>query len=257
MRKILVYVDAENISVDQFNELQHLVREELNEDGIVIGKFYGSHSVLGGIVQACLQVGYEYVDTYPMCNSNKNVTDMKMTVDCIYDVVQTYSADTKVVYVASSDHDFVPLIHKLQGQKCEVRMPFLVKRSLRTCADLSKDLVAKNFDAVARQRILDNPFSMIKECVGDEFMDDVIEAFVMKKQRKIASVVTATIGIEDGNSVLSIPPTDFSYQRLQVALDTDKISNLELLDVYTKKMYGLCLPARDAEELLRGGENCA
>lgn len=213
--------------------------------------------MLGKIVQACLQVGYEYVDTYPMCNSNKNVTDMKMTVDCICDVVQTYGAESKVVYVASSDHDFVPLLHKLQGQKCEVHMPFLVKHSLRTCADLSKELIAKNFDALVRQRILDNPFSMIKECVGDEFMDDVIEAFVMKKQRKIASVVTTTVGAADGNSILSIPASDFSYQQLQCVLDTSKISDLEMLDVYTKKMYGLCLPVKDAEELLRGGENCA
>lgn len=249
--KILVYVDAENISVEKFSELQEMVRNDMTENSIVIGKFYGSHSVLGSIVSVCYDAGFEFVDTYMLGDSKKNVTDMKMTVDCICDVVSLYTNEVSVVYVASSDHDFVPLVHKLRSQQCKVVMPFLNSSvTLKTCADLSKDLINKNFDIIARERILDNPFDMIRGCASDDFKDDVIEAFVSKKQRKVAAEVASLLSIVDSENVMSIPPTEFTYDRLKAVIGEDRISCFDLLDVYTKKMYGICLPRALAEMML-------
>lgn len=251
MRKVLVYVDAENISVEKLDEFVSILEESRKSDEIVIGKFYGSHCVLGDILQRCYSEGYEYVDTYAMSASRKNVTDMKIVVDCIFDVTSTYFGSVSRVYVVSADHDFIPLAYKLKGQHCEVIMPFLDSViEQKTCADLSRYLDQINFDLTVRERLLENPFYMIKDKVQDEFPDDVIEAFIAKKRKKIVTDLLKWVGSTKAESVAEIPIVDFCYSKIKHALNVTGDDCYTLFDIYTKKMYGLCLPRTIATEQL-------
>ena len=115
-KKILIYVDAENCSVAKFDQFVEESSKDFDcHEYVVIGKFYGNHSVLGEIAIRCMQEGYEYVDTFMMNTSNKNVTDMKIVVDCITDVTTVYKNEVEIVYVASPLYTLNSLTCKLMA----------------------------------------------------------------------------------------------------------------------------------------------
>lgn len=257
MMKVLVYVDAENISVEQFNEFLRVIGDSLDSGEMVIGKFYGNHACLGEIMQKCFDNGYEYVDTAAMSGSRKNVTDMKLVVDCMYDVTFIYNSEVSRVYVVSSDHDFVPLAHKLKGHRCNVIMPFLDDViAQRTCADLSKYLEKINFEMIAKKRLLDNPFYMIRDLVTDEFSDELIDAYVSKKRKRLKADVFEWLGKTKADSIADIPITNFGFQSIVKTLGLSTLDDcLTMFDIYAKKMFGLCLPKQLAIQhvnLIRG-----
>ncbi len=254
-KKILIYVDAENCSVAKFDQFVEESSKDFDcHEYVVIGKFYGNHSVLGEIAIRCMQEGYEYVDTFMMNTSNKNVTDMKIVVDCITDVTTVYKNEVEIVYVVSSDHDFMPLAYKLKSLKCKVVMPFLSESlTYKTCTDLSKFLTDNGYDRIVRDRIMDKPYDIIKDLAGNDFNDEIIESFINKKKKKIAYYLADLLGLDVANDVLKIDAMEVSYEAIRKIVDLGKIKNIALFQIYTSKMYGLLLPMRTTESLL-GGE---
>ena len=253
-KKVLIYVDAENCSVEKFNQFIESSQNDYDcHNHVVIGKFYGNHNVLGEIAIRCMQEGYEYVDTSMMNTANKNITDMKIVVDCITDVTMVYRDDIEMVYVISSDHDFTPLSYKLKSLRCKVLMPFL-KESLvyRTCTDLSKFLIEANYDMIIREHILDRPYDVIKRLAGDDFGCEVIESFLNKKKKKIAGSLADLFGMDVANDVLKISAKELSYEKVCRVVGLKKIKNVTLFQIYTSKMFGIVLPKAEIDTILGG-----
>lgn len=253
-KKTLVYVDAENISVQKFDEFVAIMNSKCDyHETTVIGKFYGDHRVLGNILIRCMQEGYEYIDTALLCSTKKNVTDMKIVVDCISDAVSLHSQSDLKIYVVSSDHDFMPLAYKLRGLHCDIELPFLDDSiAIKTCSDLSKYLAENRFEVYVKNYILESPFDVIRDFTKGEFSDDIIEAFVKKRMRKIANSISDLYGIEIANKILAIDIKVFKYKVLQETIDNQKKENIELLNIYATKMYGICLPSAMSKNVLKG-----
>lgn len=80
MYKILVYVDAENVTFSTFKPYWD---EAIALNGFyeIIGKFYGSKDLLGGTVKQYLSLGLEYCETSALsseCHKNlADITDVK------------------------------------------------------------------------------------------------------------------------------------------------------------------------------------
>lgn len=253
MKKVLVYVDAENISAEKFDEFCEMLEKEDYSGCVIEGKFYGNHTVLGDIVERCYSKGYEFVNTSFLTTNKKNVTDMKIVVDCVMDVMSEVGDSVERVYIVSQDHDFIPLVYKLKGKNCDVVLPFLDSSlSQKTCADLSKYLTENNFDFIVRQRILESPFAVIKEFAGEFFTEELIEGFVLKKKKKVAASISQILGNAESEAILAIPTVEFCFERVCAVLNVAHSNCLALLDVYTRKVYGLCLPKDEATELVGG-----
>ena len=115
MYKILVYVDAENVTFSTFKPYWD---EAIALNGFyeIIGKFYGSKDLLGGTVKQYLSLGLEYCETSALSSEcHKNLADMKLITDCLHDVLHTYNTEVAQVYLLSKDYDFLPTVYKLKS----------------------------------------------------------------------------------------------------------------------------------------------
>lgn len=252
MKKNLVYVDAENLTVEMFHAFQELLSREIDrENEMVIGKFYGNHACLGEIVSLCYSAGYEFVDTIFISGNRKNVTDMKIVVDCMMDVMSMPNRDVGKIYLASSDHDFVPLVYKLRAQNCDIVLPFVeIVTERKTCADLSKLLQSKRFEAKVKERIFEKPFDLVREFADDEYSDELVSGYVSKKLRKIVVDVYDAYGGELSDEVAAITAEEFDFKKFRdVFIGTD-VSDVDLCNLYTKKLFGVCLTRAIAEKKL-------
>ena len=156
--KNLVYVDAENISKEDFTQVLTEARQ-MACVGSVTGKFYGNRDVIGEMLNIGYNGGFEFIETSSIVRSRKNVTDMKITVDCITDVMdwiaQGLSVADLTVHLVSGDCDFVPLIYKLRGLGLQVELPISVSgMEEKTLADLEAALKQAQYDPRLRQDIL-------------------------------------------------------------------------------------------------------
>lgn len=119
MYKILVYVDAENVTFSTFKPYWD---EAIALNGFyeIIGKFYGSKDLLGGTVKQYLSLGLEYCETSALSSEcHKNLADMKLITDCLHDVLHTYNTEVAQVYLLSKGKliqsgDFSYLLYKGQ-----------------------------------------------------------------------------------------------------------------------------------------------
>lgn len=246
MKRVLVYVDAENISVSQFLE----VKEEINalQDCCVVGKFYGNPKMLGDIMCECYCAGYDFVDTSGISHSTKNVTDMKIAVDCITDVMHVFVNAVDVVYIVSADHDFLPLIYKLMGRGLVIKTPFLqdvVKH--KTCTDVSKFLENEGFAESVCDKVCNNLMSMYLEATKNTFPYKLITAYVEKKKAKYVKHVLSVYGDVVGSRVDMIPTDKFGFSEVLEALRLqDMPACVDALDDYTRKIFGISLTKADA-----------
>lgn len=245
--KVLVYVDAENVSVEKFQEFLEMQETLIPAESIVLGKFYGNPTVLGEIMPKCYSVGYEFVDTSTLTASRKNAADMKLVVDCIYEAMCLYAGEVKSVIILSSDRDFMPLVYKLMGNNFKVELPFISGVSeKRTCADITRYLEGTGYRHDLKQRVMENPFFMIQEYTGSEFSEELLDDYVSKKKRNLASEVLGIYGKDVADGVVNIPSEQFSFQSVWEILRGGHLTILEVLNMYTKKVFGLSLNTEDA-----------
>lgn len=246
MREVLVYVDAENITKEQFTE----INKKLNSDSEcwVKGKVYGNAKVLGEILSECLEAGYEYVDTQAVVDTNKNVTDMKIVVDCITDVMSAPRGSIDEVYILSADHDFIPLVRKLKAQRVTVITPFLQdSESGVTCTDLNIYLKESKFDPVMQKVLLRAPFELFRSVAPQQFSDAIVDRYVSSKKYKFRKELMKN-GMQDlADGVDCLDTEDFSFQRLTEQCNVvDLEKKVSVFDMYTRKMFGISLRHSEA-----------
>lgn len=250
MKKILIYVDAENITSERLTEF---INSEYNVGGaLILGKFYGNRNVLGNdVVRQCYSAGFEYVDTFMLINNRKNGTDMKIAVDCISDVAQLYAGDVQTVYIVSADHDFLPLLYKVSGMGVEIKAPFLEEVAARkNCSDVSKYLERIGFNPVIRGCLPESLFEVLCSVAGDEFDTELLRAFTEKKKNKLVRSIYGEYGEKCAELVKSLDVKTFDYWRLAEAVGEN---SSRLFNIYTQKMYGNCAQIQLVTKII-GGE---
>ena len=248
MRKALVYVDAENVSIEEFQT----VTENIRNDGYhkIIGKFYGNKAVLGGLIALGYKAGYEFIETSSMISGRKNVTDMKIVVDCITDVTEL--TEPAKVIIVSKDCDFIPLIYKLYRFNVEVETPLIdISAKEKTLKDLEEALREARYIPNLRQDILSPQYSIVRNILSEEYTDSLIEDWFNRKKNKFLKDIALLAG-EVSEKIALVPAKDFSFITVckLLGIPCDSEDGKMYLDVYTKRCFGFNYTASQREQIL-------
>ena len=250
-----LYIDGENISkMDIINSVNGFI-ELLNPSDTFVGKLYGNRDSVKAYVPFCLANGLTYVETSSISVSSKNVTDMKMTVDCIFDVLYAKDPDFTVTLL-SKDCDFLPLFYKLKEMGVRAEMPFSTLAKLnsfeflsaftkkeksykRNTAGLDAFLKHNNFYSAKNSNCLGNLFSKIKKKTDNFFPDSVIEAHIAIKTKKFNKSIVALYGENNTHKFKKIKPKDFSFENVVNSLEITDVNEINRLYViYVSKVFG-------------------
>ena len=250
-----LYIDGENISkIDIISSVNSFL-ELLEPSDTFVGKLYGNRDAVKAYVPFCLSNGLTYVETSSISASSKNVTDMKMTVDCISDVL--FAKDTNfTVTLLSKDCDFLPLFYKLKEMGIKAEMPFSTLAKLnhfeflssatkerrnyqKTTSGLDAFLKHNGFYSPKNSDCLGNLFSKIKKMAGDFFPDSVIEEHIAIKTKKFNKSIVLTYGENNLREFRKISPKDFSFNSIVKSLEIINPEEVNKLYVnYVSKIFG-------------------
>ena len=222
-----LYIDGENVSKMEVVNSVNSFLELLKPSDIFVGKLYGNRDSVKAYVPFCLANGLTYVETSAISVSGKNITDMKMTVDCIFDVLYSKDSDFTVTLL-SKDCDFLPLFYKLKEMGVKAEMPFsalaqitsfeflssftkMEKNYQKTTSGLDAFLKHNGFYSPKNSDCLGNLFSKIKEKTDNFFPDSVIEEHIAIKTKKFNKSIVATYGENNISEFKKIKPKNFSF----------------------------------------------
>lgn len=239
MKKVLIYVDGENVSEQQFENFNNSFTVDDNER--VIGKLYGDHLHIGSVMEKCIASGYDYVDTHMLATTSKNVADMKIVVDCMDDVHNIFRDDVSRIIILSSDHDFIPLMLKMINTNHKIELPLLHSIPIRvTIKDLNLNLRNVGFTRSIKGKLFDSVFNSIRDVCDNVFSDSLLEEYIALKRNNFLRDWTLQIDSDDFDKIMKISPKDFSLLMVMQVLNLNKM-NEKFVNDYTCKIFGSCL----------------
>jgi len=255
MKFVLVYVDAENVNACEVDHYMDFIKGQCTDGEMVKGKFYGAYGVISDSMRACYGHGMEFVETSSIITGQKNITDMKLTVDCIADALLFYRDSLSKVYILSKDCDFTPLIYKLAGQGIEVAAPLydVSKRHL-TLGDLNVRLKELDYNPIVNgAAAFENQFSCLRGMLGQEFSDDMIDSYLEHKRKKFFQSISVMCSQKQLEEMQEVPVREFCFADVARAMRTKLES---IAKQYTIKYYGFSFKDREmgyfVQEYLRG-----
>lgn len=250
-----LYIDGENVSKMEVVNSVNSFLELLKPSDIFVGKLYGNRDSVKAYVPFCLANGLTYVETSAISVSGKNITDMKMTVDCIFDVLYSKDSDFTVTLL-SKDCDFLPLFYKLKEMGVKAEMPFsalaqitsfeflssftkMEKNYQKTTSGLDAFLKHNGFYSPKNSDCLGNLFSKIKEKTDNFFPDSVIEEHIAIKTKKFNKSIVATYGENNISEFKKIKPKNISFENVVDSLNLTGLNDINRLYVsYVSKIFG-------------------
>lgn len=238
MKKTLVYVDAENISPCEADYWLRYIREDANPDEIVIGKFYGNGRLIAAVMQICYDNGFDYVETSSMLSGQKkNITDMKITVDCLFDALVSYRGEVSKVIVLSKDCDFTPLIYKLRGSSVNVEVPLYdAEDRVFTVGDLNAKLHEMGFNPIYKgSEALSCPYPMVREVAPEGFSDEVVLSCVDKRRKRLLKELALLIDDDKLTKLYNVPVQEFDFAVLARCVN---MPSGQLANLYVSKFWG-------------------
>lgn len=235
-RQAYVYIDAENLS---FNTVKERVTEIKKVDPNYVGKIYGSKESSRNSIQYCLLEGYDFIETSVLSPIKKNLSDSKIIVDCMYDVM-TKQVDK--VYMLSNDTDFLPLVYTLKKLHIEV-IALNVRQSEETLPstyELNSELRTTGFYGNKNVNVWDNMFNGIKTWIGDKYSDDIILEHIDTRIRKFIVALGTELGEEVLIALDNLDRHDWSFYTVRdsIAGTGVSITDKDLADRYIRKVYG-------------------
>ena len=242
-----LYIDGENISkADIMSSVTDFI-QSLGATDVFVGKLYGNRDVVKSSVPFCLSKGLTFVETSTISSSKKNITDMKITVDCIFDVVYTKETDFTVTLL-SKDCDFLPLFYKLNEMGIRTEMPFcaLAKSSFEYLAahmkeEIKYDKTTSGLDAFLKHNNFYSPKNA--DCLGN--------LFNKIKTKKFNKLIAATCGEYNIGRFRSLSAKDFSFESIIGSLGiSDKYEINKMYVTYLSKVFGYIPKKKELPEML-------
>lgn len=242
MKKILIYVDAENVSYEECVTQVESVRASYGVANCIIGKVYGNHEILSPeLLHWCLGVGFDYIDTSVIVLNRKNVADMKIVVDCVFDACNYFYGEVSKVFIISKDCDFVPVVQKLNSIGVCTEVPLYVQPPVSVAKSLEDSLLEKGWDPSVSLDALIAPFDAVEGFLGVE-REQEISNYFRKKKRRISNEISARYGTSFGSRIVDVPEHSFSLVSVFKAVGCQKFDTSEdaifLINLYTSKMFG-------------------
>lgn len=239
-----LYIDGENLSKETIVDFVDGFVSSLDKTDTLVGKFYGAKDLVKASVPFCMLNGLRYVETSSINFSSKNVADMKITVDCIYDVTEYLQNNTDfTVTLLSKDSDFLPLVFKLKELGVDVDIPLFdlttYSGHLKTTGDLDAFLKHLGFYSKKNIDCLDNMFVSIRSLADESFSDVIIEGHIRFRIRKFISYLENTYGASYARMLDKLPIKCFSLENVIRCLGfTDKETLNQIYLAYVSKIYG-------------------
>lgn len=245
--KILVYVDADNVSADEIKfSMETIIIGKMDPNDIIVGKFYGDLNKCKKQAMACYEYGLDPVDIGTLVFGKKNTADMKLVVDCLTDVLQLHVNEVRDVVILSKDCDFIPLERKLKANQINVSMPLYdVTNRTFTEGDLVSKLRSLNFDPVNDGYVaLCNPYTLVKNQPVGDFSDDLLKTYSHKRQMRILSALRLVIEPEATKALAEVPTEKFSFKNIADKCPDEKLG--DAANVYVSKTWGHEFKASEA-----------
>lgn len=239
MKKVFLYLDAENLSKEQILEHVDVIKAGVTEEEILIGKFYGSKETLHSIVRVCYSLGLDFIETSSISESTKNVADMKLTVDCLYDVIMDTN-NVNSVYILTQDKDFLPLIYKLYGLGIRVFTPLLkFIDNIDDTVSIARYLHSVGFSPRYHSDILKEPVKYALSVAGENFSNEEIIQYFQNKRQKFVNTLSCFLEIDICAKILDIQIDEFGWNTIISCLPNLEFKLLcTVLDIYTGKFFG-------------------
>lgn len=233
----LLYIDAENIAYSEFKRYY----DTNTVSGNVTGKVYGNRNVLGDSVVDYLRLGFEYIDT-SVISDTKNVADMKIVTDCIFDVLQTFGPTGTEVVLITRDCDFLPLVYRMLGIGVRVTVPFAGTASTNTVSTtiISNRLEEIGFDPMSSNDWMRPLPELVQEALMMNSYDAAVDHYCNRKRVRYIHGVAAKDPII-ASKLEEIEPNAFSAKTVFKVLRENNVSYNDLLSyikLYTNKFFG-------------------
>ena len=241
--KTLVYVDAENINYDEAEPYLMKIKEESKEADLVVGKFYGARDVIDPSLVSYLKIGLEYVDTASIITGRKNVADMKIVVDCVFDVFQKFINDVRKVYLFTRDCDFLPLVYKLSGLNIEVETPlFEINRIPRSKSEINEKLKEIEYTPMLTDEWMYPQIEHVQYLLQDAVDFGALAEFYEKKRVKFVRDLKPILENDQFiKQINALPVLNFGIVPVVHHLCSKGVTREDLekvLTAYTKKYFG-------------------
>ena len=242
MKKLLIYVDAENISKEEFSSIMPKIKSVANNE-LIVGKFYGKFSEVTGLMPLCFAEGFEFSETSSLVyGQKKNVTDMKISVDCVSDVFTLFRGEVSRVVILSKDCDFVPIVYKLLSAGINTYIPLYSSSNLTlTAAELEKTLITFGYDPMETDDWFKAQVPIVKKMLQSCYDVDVVKTFFDKKKKRFLSDLRE-MGYSDTSisSLNHLVIDQFSLLRVfeLLGIRSNCEQSLLIVDLWTRKMFG-------------------
>lgn len=251
MSKILIYVDAENVSQSQVSASLIEAKSIATKEDIIIGKFYGVKETLGSLIEDYVDLGFEYVDTSVYTDNHKNTTDMKLITDCLWEVVSVYQGDIKAIYILSNDRDFNPLVAKLKGFNFILNVASAsVFGDLASTEGLVRVLQIRKFLPVKKEVLSECIYDSIAECVRDlDIADIVIVEYLRERINKLKFTLKKKYNVELPEVTIDYIKK-FNFRQYNNVMLENNFNDLEEnITLFTSKMFGVILSRKEILEV--------
>lgn len=251
-KKILVYVDAENVSFEQVSIF--LSVNLVKCQGECFGKVFSTSATIGDNVQKYASLGLEFIDTTYLQHGSKNSTDMKLTVDVLSDVLAMESSEIGKVVILSRDSDFYPLALKLSTLGITVELPFSkkLKHNSMSFRDVNAELNDLKWYPLSQTNLgcLRNQFGELRKVLGVQFTDEVIYKFLEVKQKKILKAFSDYLDPKDLSDLLTIPPNKFDFYSLKNCKSFASVDTRVAIQIYTLKAFGRTFSNKELDSVI-------
>lgn len=254
---ILVYVDAENVSFAEFRDfaLTNLNGKEL------VGKVYGNSDIIGDAAVDYSRIGFNFIDTKNISSTSKNVADMKIVTDCAFDTMHgAYDRSNLSVILITKDHDFMPLVYRLQGLNIRVLIPSFASTEVKdgnstreiALSAVSEVFKSHNYAPMSTHEWILPQLDYVTELFGNELPYNIIDKYFSRKRTRFirdVAINNELIAFE----LDKIPKHEFGAKNIVRVLQKNRIKKDEIiayLDIYTKKFFGITIANRNINKLL-------
>lgn len=237
--KVLMYVDGENIEVQQLREVLEKLRE-YHASYEVSGKVYGNKQNMGEVFNICLSHGLDYIDTSSLSTKKKNVADMKLTVDAADDVLNLYKGQVYKVFLVSNDVDFVPLVYKLTGHGVLVDS-FLcnTENVVYNTKDLAKNLNDYGYLPITDRRWFSLVFQDMRAKVPVNVPNEVLDEYIEQRYKNFLEAVEVILTEpEDYARLTALSIRSVSATSVLKRISCSNVISYEVLRIYFQRIFG-------------------
>lgn len=236
MLNSVIYIDCENVSVDELREWLFEV-DQRPDTSIMMIKAYGNRNALAAKRDVLYKYDVITVDTTTAASNKKNAADMKIAVDCISDSYKLPGIDC--VVLLSKDHDFEPVLAALRERGIFTESKIEVDEVYKTIGDLNNWLVSWGYLPPLPENAMQNVFMYLRSVAAKKFTDNSIDQYINYKLTSLVKKVTKIFGVEAASQVKKLGTRNLSVESFyEIIKDYSDKEKRSIYDVFTETVYG-------------------